>query len=798
MTQSSVENDEAGTAKSSTQITQPTDRAQKSSLVELRNGKLVLKQKILSFEKMSETMQEIVKFRNMLEERIQRQDPPLAAIPDEHKPLIAKYTHESDKTLLALTKHIQHELLPIEDEEDEEASALASKALPLNVVENAIKSVANRNNYGLDSLEGGEKVPAALLIWKWEVKDEYRDWLPKAAREKVETRLAERRQAKKDVKVLFETLSDEQKTTLIGSKSLAKPTLKAKANSVEVDGLLPTTPIDVDAGSPRRSQQEKKQSKTTDENDGDQAGKPTEARGPGRPRKSLDPEKLAKEKERQEKKAAKAERERKEKEAQNKSRSIMANFFGKAKAAPQNRTSSLSNDANSNVAGPSTFQSDFERTFKPFALKKGAELAPTNWFKCPCKRSASVAEENVIVIDDDIIMEDESTKDVRMADVQQLTDLGQLTAQDRLQQALASIPASFNKRLNQHRRPSRMKTNSILSIRSIMSQLSEAEVAGDDAQVRSLLSLLRDRTRIPAKALIFNEDARPGYFGTWTRSSAQIGPRTPFARDVVALDYTYDSGEEWEEESGEADDVVEDAEDEDVGEEQDSDLDGWLVDDDDADPGTPIEDREASPGAFPIDFPSLPPAPSKRKPGEESSAQSKKRKVVVPLVPFTKGPSWESTIGHCDYEPFNAYRIQLFNDTPYPIDPFTFVSQEVEEPTTSSSRREAVDDRFVVPALPPHVASQANPTAASNANPKRIALAPKTTFPDAHLPFLLAKINALATSSLTYIVETVHKDLKEHRVKKNAIEAKVREIGEKCKEKKVWVVKPSVVASLGA
>ena len=40
---------------------------------------------------------------------------------------------------------------------------------------------------------------------------------------------------------------------------------------------------------------------------------------------------LVQEKERQEKKAAKAEQEKKKQEAQAKSRSIMANFFGKAK-----------------------------------------------------------------------------------------------------------------------------------------------------------------------------------------------------------------------------------------------------------------------------------------------------------------------------------------------------------------------------------------------------------------------------------------------------------------------------------
>lgn len=196
----------------------------------------------------------------------------------------------------------------------------------------------------------------------------------------------------------------------------------------------------------------------------------------------------------------------------------------------------------------------------------------------------------------------------------------------------------------------------------MLNQLNDAEIAGDDQRVRSLLSMLRDRRAIPAKVLIFTDDARPGYYGTWTRNSREVGPRTPFARDVVALDYTYDSGEEWEEESGEADDVVEDAEDDDAGEEPDSDLDSWLVDDDEVEePGTPIEDRELSPGM-------PPPLPlPKRKANDEGKKLNKRRKVVVPLVPYMKGPCWEAEIGKCMYEPFKQYRIQLLNGIFIPV-----------------------------------------------------------------------------------------------------------------------------------
>lgn len=83
-------------------------------------------------------------------------------------------------------------------------------------------------------------------------------------------------------------------------------------------------------------------------------------------------------------------------------------------------------------------------------------------------------------------------------------------------------------------------------------------------------------------------------------------------------------------------------------------------------------------------------------------------------------------------------------------------------------------------------------TAAPSASKRTISTAPKTVFPEAHLDALLAKITDLATPSLTFLVESIYQDLRIYKVKKNAIEAKVREMGEKSKDKKVWIVKQGV------
>jgi chromatin assembly factor 1 subunit A len=102
-----------------------------------------------------------------------------------------------------------------------------------------------------------------------------------------------------------------------------------------------------------------------------------------------------------------------------------------------------------------------------------------------------------------------------------------------------------------------------------------------------------------------------------------------------------------------------------------------------------------------------------------------------------------------------------------------------------------------MPALPPHVLNPNTPSsepAASNSasgqqpQAKRPRTAPKNPFPDAHLPFLKNKVSSMGTSSLIALVEALHLDLKNHRVKKNAIEAKLREICVK-DQRHIWSVK---------
>ena len=472
---------------------------------------------------------------------------------------------------------------------------------------------------------------------------------------------------------------------------------------------------------------------------------------------------------------------------------------------------------------------DFDRVFKPFVLKKDAELAPVNWFRDARKRKR-LADTDVIVIDED------DTGDIEVRDVEMHEPDFDPEASPRCECPCYGGSKFTEKMALAHlcrllspcpSAPTRSCSSS--TVRSILARLSEAEVSDDTAVVRALLSELHDRTRILAKVLIFHEDERPGYYGTFTKRSRLIKPRRPFARDDLAIDYAYDSGEEWgEEEEGGGDDILKDSDDERDDEEESDDLDGWLVDGDDGEAATPVDERE---GLEEFPFPPLPEGGKHKRKVEEkeketdTECKTKKRKAVVPLVPFIKGPCWEAEIGDCEYEPLNNYRIQLFNgesffclsciflacakhrttDTPYPLNPFSFVSGLADVRTSSTSTSGSkLQSQFVIPALPPHLLNSSTPVldpASSNSTSsqqppaKRSRTIPKNPFPDAHLPFLKDKVASMGTTSLIALVEALHLDLKSHGVKKNAIEAKIREICVKG-QRHIWSLKADTEVSM--
>jgi hypothetical protein len=94
----------------------------------------------------------------------------------------------------------------------------------------------------------------------------------------------------------------------------------------------------------------------------------------------------------------------------------MANFFGKPKTNSA-RTSPAQESEAAVAPGSSSSQSAFEKTFKPFVVKKDAEVARPNWFLDPKTNELHRKREgarDIIIIDDDDVPVKTETADVKM------------------------------------------------------------------------------------------------------------------------------------------------------------------------------------------------------------------------------------------------------------------------------------------------------------------------------------------------------------------------------------------------
>lgn len=188
-----------------------------------------------------------------------------------------------------------------------------------------------------------------------------------------------------------------------------------------------------------------------------------------------------------------------------------------------------------------------------------------------------------------------------------------------------------------------------------MSRITEAAEEGDYTTTSDLAMLLADRKIIPLRFMHFSHEGRPEYLGTWTKSSATVGPRTPFAKDA-AIDYEAEGIDEWlEEEEGEADDLASLEDDEDVEEDGDSE-DDWIVSDDVLE----LVDGAEVQGSPHPSLSSLPGVGKRKADGGEKKVGIKRRKIDTALVPEIKGPIWEPTIGECT-KAFERYQIRLLD-----------------------------------------------------------------------------------------------------------------------------------------
>jgi len=85
----------------------------------------------------------------------------------------------------------------------------------------------------------------------------------------------------------------------------------------------------------------------------------------------------------------------KARESRTRSQNLMANFFAKSKAGPSIPSTGDNDSAES---------TDFDKVFKPFALRKGVEVAPINYLSARRKLSDGMEENPIVLLDDETLL----------------------------------------------------------------------------------------------------------------------------------------------------------------------------------------------------------------------------------------------------------------------------------------------------------------------------------------------------------------------------------------------------------
>lgn len=309
-------------------------------------------------------------------------------------------------------------------------------------------------------------------------------------------------------------------------------------------------------------------------------------------------------------------------------------------------------------------ESDFARQFKPFFVKKDTTLAPVNFFVARDRKAKKNKRTNVQVkIDSDESLTLEGAFDQFFSsDVET----------DALPPPFADSLANFIDGVSPRRMPGMVRTFvPPLSVRQVVVDINESNVTGHDP--RASYKLLDDRRKVPIKLLKFHADRRPGYVGTWSKTSKVIGFRTPWDKDKALLNYDVDSDEEWDEdgeEEGDAEDIESaGGRSDDEGEESEALSDDWMCDDDEVefieghngeedvmmgDGDSDIVVVETAEARKRID--------DRERKSKAAKEAQKKKKANGLMVPIVKGLDWANAVGaSSELKVFKSMRIEFLN-----------------------------------------------------------------------------------------------------------------------------------------
>ncbi|OXC70299.1 hypothetical protein AYX13_01211 [Cryptococcus neoformans] len=604
-------------------------------LFELRNRKLLFKQALPS---RNLPRRRILNFQGYVLDEMEG-GRTINEIPEEHWTLIAMAGNEmSSANEGSFVKQLKA-ALGLEPAEQ--------KSLPNEVLTVISRKLFTLRHYGFfpSQFPNNVKIPSSLQIRCWEV-NEPEKWFPSEELGALRARRMERENLTEECFKLLQGMTDAQKIELVGGSKDQKDTPSKSASTAEKSALSKDIQKDFPQSFFRIDESE-----GPDEDAVSHGG--SSPIKPGRTPEEIEAARLKK-KQRDEKKAVWAEKKaakerevKKKEEAMAKQAKAMSMFFKPKPTYTVKNTTALPSVSSSNQA-----LSDYQKTFRPLPPKKYVKTAKVNeWIGI---------EKGV----------NHAASDISGGKVEQWVNEGSPDVEGWSSQDF--IKDHLKKHGHQMRHPRRNLPRG-LKIAPIDGSVGELWATLQDAEEpREVLDQLRDRRRFPWKTLAFDQQPRPPYSGTFTKKSFVVGPRTPFAQDPI-FDYSYDSGDDWQDDD-EGEDVDNfggeknlEEEDEDEDEEDEGEFDDWLDDSEDV--------EAAQPDSMDVDDALEP---------EKLSRGVKKLKEqpikrIVKLVPTWKGPVWENRIGEKGTEGLESYRIQLLNDTPVSLDPFTFESTDAPQ-----------------------------------------------------------------------------------------------------------------------
>ncbi|PLW17416.1 hypothetical protein PCANC_00880 [Puccinia coronata f. sp. avenae] len=623
-------------------------------VIELEKSKAILTIKQKPIE-LSEVSNQIKKSLVAVTEELEAASSSIHELSPSQNNLIACLVHESDRTLSELTNYVHSKLLPqskllIDQDQD---SQKPFDPLPLSVIEDSIKQVAKRINYApvhedLDWLPSS--LPKGFQIWRWECNDQDAV-IPSDLKDITRKRWAERQLIKPQALEILTGLDSSAREALL--KKLNPVKRKAKNNTDHPTTTPSRSTKESKSETPTLSQEIKSSVQNSPNTPKNTPSQGAESKETGE--KVLTEKELIKqqrEQKRKEKEDAKLAAERQKQ----KMGSLLSGWITKVNSTHQSNQASTSSNQSTKTAKPAdgieitawfkngvkqtvnkASMSDFERTFRPFHVKPNAQLAPINRFRLP-------GESN---------LEDKECPPGKDP-----------TPKECLEQFLKSVHSTTPKKSKQK----------IMTIREIVNGIAESELTGCVEDTKKWRRALENRSVIPVKFLKFHEDVRPGYIGTWCKTSRLVSGRNPFGRDTCLLDYEYDSEADWNEEDAEGEDLEQNS---DGGNEEggdgmsselgDSDEDGWLVGDDEDIEMIDDGENEASNRMLDVQIDDHQLAKQNKK-----ISGPTRRKIVGPLIPVVKGPIWEDTLGLVSASMFECFRIQMINDAPIGLNPFTY------------------------------------------------------------------------------------------------------------------------------